>query len=307
MEKAVGAVDKYYQLIFDCVGRVHRTFLRNYRWNQLLACFEVVGRFLRWTELRGTKLCDAFGQVLACYQEIMVLSMKGNAYADHLGARFLHRMYHTQDLAALMLTYILTEKGRNWYIKLPRKGEVNSQASVWSIIGPTLAFFTTLLGAAPELIRSTLQDYLAEGYTKEGQAPLDFWSDMLAQAQTCKARTYLQPKSRVALAIMALVLCNLPLSEAEAERVFSHMRQLFGDRARSMGDDLIEARLTIKLRRLIKPNEICAGCAAFAALGEDVSAQLQQFLNEKETRRESRLHWGDVQLTKKIARQYPKP
>jgi hypothetical protein len=74
-----------------------------------------------------------------------------------------------------------------------------------------------------------------------------------------------------------------------------------------MGDDLIEARLTIKLRRLIKPNEMCAGCAAFAALGEDVSAQLQQFLNEKETRGESRLHWGDVQLTEKIARQYPKP
>jgi hypothetical protein len=47
------------------------------------------------------------------------------------------------------------------------------------------------------------------------------------------------------LAEMALILLRMPCRESEVERVFSHLRCLFGNHDRHTWDDLVEARLTV--------------------------------------------------------------
>jgi hypothetical protein len=297
--QAVTYVRKHLDEIRPCVSERTQSFLRGYKFEQLSECFEVIHVFLRWTEDRGAKLCDAFGQVQACHAEIQLKAAHGNEYAVQLADRFLHQMYGTQDLPAMILTYILTEKGREWFMNLPPQG-VDSQASFWTQIQPSLGFFSDLFGAPLQLIRETLEEHLALGYTRPGEPPLVFWRRVLTGSRDNDS--YRRPGSHMPLAIMAMVLCNLPLSEADVERVFSHMRQLFGDRSRSMAADLIEARLTIKLHKRMRPEEIRAGCQAFAEMTQDVSAQLRAYLRDHENLQ----HWGNHKMKKKIACQYKK-
>jgi hypothetical protein len=48
-------------------------------------------------------------------------------------------------------------------------------------------------------------------------------------------------------------------SESEVERVFSHLRRLFGEDARHTRDDLIEARLTIMMNNLDVTHDFVEG------------------------------------------------
>jgi hypothetical protein len=55
---------------------------------------------------------------------------------------------------------------------------------------------------------------------------------------------------RSPIAEMVLVFLGMPCSEAEVERVFAHLRRLFGDHAQHSRGDLVEARLTIMMNNL---------------------------------------------------------
>jgi hypothetical protein len=266
---------------------------------ELSECFDLVEVFIRWTETRGSLLCEAFPQVQACYYALINAAIKGNSYAAKLAAGFLHRMYDTQDLSAMLLSYIVTEEGRDWYLGLPDNG-LDSQAQVWKQIAPALNFFTDLMGAERGLIGGTLKDYFDRGYPQKKEGSIRFWQGVLGG--TMDQGSYRKPHSFFPLAMMALILCRLPLSEAEVERVFSHMRQLFGDRARAMGNDLIEARLTLKLDRLMNPDasQIHEAFRAFEALPDDVTAQIERYLVDFKPH----IHWGTHVMEKRIAQQY---
>jgi hypothetical protein len=292
--------DSYQAILATTVlTRSTRDFLAHFGdFVQLSECFHIIEHFIKWSETRGSKLCDAFGQVQACSYELIQAAINGNLYAAQLGTKFLHRMYDTQDLGAMLLSYIVTEQGREWYLGLPTDG-LDSQAQVWSQIAPSLAFFTDLLGADPKIIAGTLSEYIERGYPRKNETSLSFW--MGVKAGTMDNDSYREPQSYFPLAVMAMILIRLPLSEAEVERVFSHMRQLFGDRARSMHMDLIEARLTIKLDRLMDADEIPQALSAFEEMPKDVIAQVQRYI----VNRDDHLHWGDHVMEKRVARQYP--
>jgi hypothetical protein len=229
--------------------------------------------------------------------------MNGNEYSAALATKFLYRMYDTQDLSSMLLTYIFTEEGRGWYLRLPDRG-LDSKEQVWKQITPAFNFFIDLLGLDKDLLHATLHEYFDGtprwAYTGINEPTLKFWARI--HAAISPTGSYRDPKSLTPLATLARILCQLPLSEVEAERVFSHMKRLFGDRSRSTGDDLIEARLTIKLENLMSAREIGEGCKQSVPLPAAVMAQLQTYL----VGLENQPRWGTHQMSKKNARQYPR-
>jgi hypothetical protein len=294
--QVVEYIANHYDAVHTACTPEIQVVLEKYKFLHLLACFRVMESFLRRTESRTARLCDAMGKIHACYDALMLLAMQGNLYAACLGARFLHRMYATQDLAALLLSYLITAKGHAWYQTLPDQGG-DSKQRVWQLIEPVISWFEDLLGSSQGLIRLNLKEHLSVPHPHPLQPTVDFWLGVQAAAPT---GSYSRPQSRYPLGLMGQILAQLPLSEADVERVFSHMRQLFGDRAQSMGDDLIEARLTIKLDMRDTVPSICEALTDFTNIAQDVARELSNFIKTSP----HQVHWGDFGLSQRGKQQY---
>jgi hypothetical protein len=64
---------------------------------------------------------------------------------------------------------------------------------------------------------------------------------------------------------MAFVLLRMPCSESEVERVFTRLRRLFGNHARDIRYDLVEARLTVIMNTLDVTPDFARGLSQMKA------------------------------------------
>jgi hypothetical protein len=163
-------------------------------------------------------------------------------------------------LSQLILGYLVTPSGHRWYQSLARgvvtDCALGSTRKVDALIAPSLEHFRTFLYATEEQVfHRASRTYLNGMQFPEGENKRDFWVRQAAVHLPYRGQSI--PFAPVAE--MALILLRMPCSESEVERVFSHLRRLFGDHARHTRDDRVEARLTIMMNNLDVTHDFVEG------------------------------------------------
>jgi regulator of replication initiation timing len=227
-------------------GTAAGDILRAYEFDQLDACFEVVNGFMTATESQLSFLDGAFWLALqACYN-LTVLHQKGNIYALPFHEAVRERLTSTADLGQLLLGFLVTERGLNWYHHLPKVAEpgVFSQRSVRARVQVFLDHFVDVFEANPVLVNQAFDVYLTSMKWPVGQSAVHFWLSVWEIAPKEFSRN---AASYRWMATMALILMRMPCSESEVERMFSRMRIIFGKRSKRIKRDLLEARLVLQM------------------------------------------------------------
>jgi hypothetical protein len=226
-----------------------------YKWRELWQCFTVLNRFTVWTENEDSTMLEAWPTALGILRDLEQLRQQGNRFAGSFHFTFYNRLLVTADIGQLLLGYLITAEGIQWYRSLPDRSSavrMGSQEWVNSQISPLVCHIARLLGTDPDAFDSCWQKVL-KSTRFDPAAPIDeFWNCLRTQTMTVNNNQY-----RLQLITeMVRIVAKLPVSEAEVERAFSALRQLFGDRSQRAKHDLIEARLTIRMNRLEVSPEI---------------------------------------------------
>jgi hypothetical protein len=156
---------------------------------------------------------------------------------------------HTADDGQLLLAYLATEGGIKWFRSLsdvePLPAPPYSKVTIVEKTHPLLRHFGQVFGANQGGLEAAWHYYLAAELWPRGQPPDVFWRRRHGPWGS-SADGNLR-RSWFVLAEMALVMIRLPCSEAAVARVFSHLRFVLGTRRQSMGEDLLDAILVVRM------------------------------------------------------------
>jgi hypothetical protein len=220
--------------------------LRLYRFDQLDACFEVVNAFMTATDSQRSFLDGAFWLAIQACHHLTVLHHRGNKYALPFHNAVRSRLTTTADLGQLLLGFLVTERGLDWYRHLPQAAELGifSRDSVRQRVQAFLDHFIDVFEANPGRVNQAFNLYLSSMKWPVGQSGVHFWLEVWKIAPSQFSR---DPASYRWIAVMALILMRMPCSESEVERMFSRMRLIFGKRSKRIKRDLLEARLVLQM------------------------------------------------------------
>jgi hypothetical protein len=266
------------------------TAFTSYVWTDVQAVVKEVHNVILWSENNETRLCHVWYHLDKFCQKLDTLRNPPrqnpptpeipNIYSKFLVEVVLRRRHKTCDEGLLILSHLMTRSGLMWFHQLEDFGDPPGPVkfrAVWSKqlvrleIEPHLVFYARLLGADLLALHIALDRYLTIDPKMMDGPPRPihprtrdedlFWDRVLAGwLETKLPGPYV---SYVPLANIAKILINIPASESDVERLFSHMGLYFGRHAHNMADDLIEARLMCKLDGLHTPKEMIRGLNEF--------------------------------------------
>jgi hypothetical protein len=240
--------------------------LHTYHFDLLTPCLHDFCRFIEWTELEHATLAMAWQQILETFGSLNRLIVQGNKLALILRTSFEQRLSKTACLPQIILSHLITKEGLAWYRCLPSgdpKQTMQTKESLNDLTHSFRQYFQIILGCSAALLDATWHHYLEHAKYRDDESTISFWTRTRAKIITIER--FSDHCSLGPLGEMSLILARLPCSEASVERVFSHMRQMLGDRAQAMHGDLLEARLTIKLNvgRKQTAEEFCSAVDRF--------------------------------------------
>jgi hypothetical protein len=222
--------------------------LHRYNFHDLAECFQLWDRLIRWTEGKDARLCVALGTILQIADQFNGLAATRNLYASACREALIGRLIDTADDGQLLVAYLITGPGLDWFRGLPDTEPTPilpySKSIVVTKVYRLLSHFRVIFGTDPSLFEGTWLNYLTTEQWIPGQRPEDFWRQRVGPWGW--SRDAIGAQSWFALAQMALILIRLPCSEAAVERVFSHLRLVLGTRRQSMGEDLLDAILVVR-------------------------------------------------------------
>jgi hypothetical protein len=223
--------------------------LRLYFFPDLDACFRVVNSFMTITESEKTYLDSVFVLALDTIAKLSTLAARGNRYAAGFIKAVRTRLTTTADLGQLLLGYLITRRGLEWYRHLDADGgpvDNFTQKSVRAQIDEFLKHFIRLFQVDQGGFFLAFDIYLTILKWPADQPGEAFWKWVwtLPSTEHSTAMACYQW-----IAIMALIVMRMPCSEAAVERLFSRMRQIVNKRSRRIRRDLLEARLILQMNR----------------------------------------------------------
>jgi hypothetical protein len=168
-------------------------------------------------------------------------------YASVCLAFFDSRFTTTADVPQMLLAYLMTNAGLQWYRQLTneRIGTRDfSQKSVDDAVAPLLRWFIEFTSFSWNEFAESWNWYLKDG-DFHGEGNIRFWTRVRSRLVIPKQWT--KPKIYVALGTLGLILAIMPVSESGVERIFSHLRDLLRPRRDQMAPELVDARLVVKL------------------------------------------------------------
>jgi hypothetical protein len=130
--------------------------------------------------------------------------------------------------------------------QVQRRGEI--LAEVFNAVNPLIAQFQSILGFDSRTFGLIWHFYLYNALPPTGMTS-EFWASKRAICAVVETPAAESRDIRVPwapLCEVSLRLHKLPCSEAAVERVFSHLRLLFGDYRHSLAPELVDAMLVIR-------------------------------------------------------------
>jgi hypothetical protein len=259
------------------------TALHAYKWDDLVPCFKAPNRVVKVSESSTALLCRSWEEIGRTRAELLGLDSKGNLYAKSLAGFLIKRRVDIASEGVMLSSHLMTRAGWLWLRSLPDDDPARlaaapggpaplpegrpdhdgyTKAKVRKEIETELTFWIKELGADARVMYRTLTAHLTMSPDKLRlpRSPLNihqppdtrsedqlFWDAV--KAGWLEGNRLEGYDTFIPLATMAEVLINPRPSEADVDRVFSHMGELFGDHAQSMADELIEARLLCTLEQ----------------------------------------------------------
>jgi hypothetical protein len=223
--------------------------LRRYRWDQLAQCFAIMDRYTRWTEDQKSTMPNAWPTAVGILGDLESARRAGNPYAASFHRAFYNRMMTTADVPQLLLGYLITAEGIEWYRSLPDTGSpvvMATKGSVESTIDCLLRHFARLFHVDDDVFVAAWGHVMRQENFNPTRPVMEFWNRI--RPKVISVGPIDCPLRRITE--MVQIVSKLPVSEAEVERTFSCMRQLFGDRGQRAKGDLVEARLTIRMNKI---------------------------------------------------------
>jgi hypothetical protein len=229
-----------------------RAIFDKYDFVQLHACLFVLNNLLTWTEARDATIPDVWGWALTTFDHLRDLHERGNRYASEFALALRDRLFDTADMGVILLGYVCTPNGLNWYRQLPDRQAADnpdhpvlSQESAVGLMIGALDRFCPLLTLDPASLVCVFRHYLLT-------ATFNLKCDADSHWAAWKARSFAQGGRSYCyrgLSELVHILLFLPCSEVEVERAFSRLRLLHNKRRTRMKTDLIQALLTIQINQ----------------------------------------------------------
>jgi hypothetical protein len=209
--------------------------------------------FLTWTEGSAATVSQALGQALRTMDQLCALIARNNEYAPKFLSALRSRLTSTTPMDQLLLGYLVTAEGLNWYHSLP-PGPVGApyftQAYVRNTIVTALEYFRLYFCLDAQGWRLAWDHYLSKMHFQADETTAQFW------ARHENQRYEVGPGIDfrfLHLAQTAFILTHIPCSETECERTFSGLHLALDDLRHRMTPELANAYLSAKINGLGPP------------------------------------------------------
>jgi hypothetical protein len=189
-------------------------------------------------------------------------------YAAAFRNCFVNRLTETADFPALVRAYLMTRHWLQWYRRLNSDRLGNSiftQELVTEITRALRAPFANLLGAATGALGIAWNHHLQHGVFGADESEISYCTRIRATVIhidgliACSCRRF---------GDMNLISTTLPVVKT-IERIFSHVRDCFGEHSEGMNNDLLEARVIAKLNIFLHQDN-----ATVNRSGQKIQAQM---------------------------------
>jgi hypothetical protein len=228
--------------------RVHPVeIFERYDFRHIVHFLELIGSFIKWSECEDSTLGTTWGLIRHVNDSLVTGIEHGMPHANVFMICFASRFTETADIREMLLAYLMTRNGLEWYRAL---GDETiglcrlTQGLVNDLTQPIRRWFVGLIGYKWKIFEETWAWYL-QNATFEDQGNVSFWTKF--RGMMVKTTREAKPVLCEALGTLGLIFAIMPVSESGVERVFSHLRDLLLPHRDQMKAELIQARLLIKL------------------------------------------------------------
>lgn len=174
--------------------------------------------------------------------------ISSNAYAKIFIDSWNNRFIKTADLSIGKLAYILTRKGRIWFKNIRGDGTPSTEfLSQYSYIKERMKQFAQYLKVETDTIDRLFDNYLSCTFQYDDREALDFWEEQQIKNHSYYVDCEKKSVSWKGFSMVAIILVQLPSTEALCERVFSHLTCLFPMNRLHSRTDLIHAQTIIRM------------------------------------------------------------
>jgi hypothetical protein len=220
---------------------------KRYDFHHIVYFLALIGSFIKWSECEDSTPSTAWGLILHVNSSLVTGVEHGMPHANELLICFTSRFTKTADINGMLLPYLMTRNGLEWYRAL-RDEAVGScrltQALVNHPTRPIRGWFVELTGYNWEIFEETWAWYLQNATFKD-QGNVSFSTGF--RGMMVKTTRKAKPVLCEALGTLGMIFAIMPVSESGVERIFSHLRDLLLPHCDQMEAELVQARLLIKL------------------------------------------------------------
>jgi hypothetical protein len=229
-------------------GKVHPfVVFRRYDFGAILPFLGLVGSFIKWSECEDSTLGTAWALVLQVRDTLLGGAVEGRPHAREFLRCFTSRLTKTADVGGMLLAYLMTRSGLDWYRALSHEAVGSCQltpVAVDELTEPVRRWYVEFAGCDRDVFEGTWVWYLRNAEFGD-LGNLSFWRRFRGNMVTLEGRT--RPVLCDSLGTLGMILAIMPVSESGVERIFSHLRDLLLPHRDRMDAELVQARLVIKL------------------------------------------------------------
>ena len=160
------------------------------------------------------------------------LSNLETADISFLGRLILERIYAADEYKIAVTAYFFTIEGKNHFLNI--KDEIEREKIFTAIKEYIIYYNSYKFQFSEEVLEEQINFYInCQNFPYSDQ--FDLWE------------FYLSDEKMSALAEIAIRIISMPCSELPVERMFSHMKYLFGSKNYSQSEDLLNCQLGIRM------------------------------------------------------------
>jgi hypothetical protein len=173
------AIKNFLEETVPARGKVHPIqIFRRYDFRHIVYFLELIGSFIKWSECEDSTLGTAWGLILHVNSFLVAGAEQGMPYAHVCLGCIVSRFTKTADINEMLLAYLMTRNGLEWYRTL-RDEAIElcqlTQALVNDLTSPIRRWFVELTAYDWDTFEETWAWYL-QNATFGDQGNVSFWT-----------------------------------------------------------------------------------------------------------------------------------
>ncbi|KAK8878565.1 hypothetical protein M9Y10_005345 [Tritrichomonas musculus] len=211
---------------------IHQKYIQTYQSNEfeeLTTIFTYMSNLINKIGSNNFLLCQVFPEFILLKDFFSTLTTKDNKKFSEI---ILNRILNAKEYIQAAASFLFTSEGHNYF--LCKLNEEEKEDIISKIKSYLLKYNYSKFGDNEDLLSEQFEKYLKMPNFGETD-PFDFWNNLR------------QVSGMNRLAELAIRILNMPCSEAAVERLFSHLKFVFGKKNYNKSDDLLNEELGIRM------------------------------------------------------------